>query len=97
MGSRVKAIEKVVKTEIREKDGATYKYELILKESERFASYKIPLYSVSIEMNLFGSTTRARSRELFSDAEEAIIFFDRLVENLATPLNLRYIVEDELN
>jgi hypothetical protein len=43
-----------------------------------------------------GETTNADTSELFADVGRAIVFFERLVENYATPLNLPYIVEDEI-
>ena len=44
----------------------------------------------------FGETTKSETGELFSDVGKAISFFERLVKYLATPINLAYIVEDEL-
>ncbi len=81
----------------RDKDGSQFKYSLYMKESHRVASYKLPLYSIRIEMNSNeGDYTEAESGEIFSDLGKASVFFDRLVENLATPLNLVYILEDSM-
>lgn len=90
-------MDKVVKRETREADGAKYSYALIVSESNKVASYKLPLYSVEIEMtDKEGNVTSARAKELFADVGKAISFFRKLCENLATPLNLPYILEDEM-
>lgn len=89
--------EKVIRKEVREADGAKYCYTLVVSESNKVASFKLPLYSVEIEMtDKSGKTTSARTRELFADVGKAISFFKKLYENLATPLNLPYILEDEM-
>ena len=87
----------VVKREIKEADGALYRYSLIMSESNKVASYKLPLYSIEIEMtDEDGNKTHARTRELFADVGKALSFFKKLADNLATPLNLPYIIEDEM-
>jgi hypothetical protein len=87
----------VVKREVREADGAIYCYSLIVSESNKVASYKLPLYSIEIEMtDEDGKRTHAKTRELFADVGKALSFFKKLADNLATPLNLPYIVEDEM-
>ena len=87
----------VIKREEREADGAKYKYSLVMSESNKVASYKLPLYSVEIEMtDRDGVVTNASTRDLFADVGKAISFFKKLCENLATPLNLPYILEDEM-
>lgn len=79
----------------RKGDCAQYKYSLYMKESHRVASYKLPLYSIKIEMSSEESGyTEAESGDIFSDLGKASVFFDRLVDNLATPYNLPYIIED---
>ena len=84
----------VIKKDVREADGATYTYSLVMSESNKVASYKLPLYSIEIEMtDSSGEITRA----LFADVGKAMSFFKKLSENLATPLNLPYIVEDEMH
>ena len=87
----------VIKKELREADGAIYSYSLIMSESNKVASYKLPLYSIEIDMtDEDGSRTHARTKELFADVGKALSFFRKLSDNLATPLNLPYIVEDEM-
>jgi hypothetical protein len=87
----------VIITDVREAEGATYRYTLIMSESNKVASYKLPLYSIEIEMtDKDGNVTNARTKEIFADVGKAISFFRKLSENLATPLNLLYILEDEM-
>ena len=93
--------EKTVATKIRSeeilKDGIIYKYDLIMRESARVASFKLPLYSISVEMQKEGEQISfAETRELFADVGKAIAFYERMVKYLATPIDLPYIVEDEL-
>jgi hypothetical protein len=44
-----------------------------------------------------GRASRARASDLFSKLNEANAFFDKMVRNLATPIDLQYVIEDELN
>ena len=89
--------ETVIKRDTRELDGAIYSYSLIVSESNKVASYKLPLYSIEIEMtDNDGNVTNARTKEIFADVGKAIAFYRKLSENLATPLNLPYIIEDEM-
>ena len=98
MRGKHKTFDSVIRTEEREKDGIGYKYKLIMKESLGVASYGIPLYSIDVEMNQGnGKTTSATATDLFADAGRAINFFERIVDNLATPIDLAYIVEDEMS
>ena len=88
----------VIKNESVRSDGAVYTYKLIMNESNKVASYRLPLYSISIEMiDEEGKKTNANSPDLFADVGKALVFFRRLVDNLATPINLPYILEDEMH
>ena len=89
--------EKIIRHETR-RDGS-YTYDYILKEiqSERVPCYKLPLYSVEIRLtDAFGKRTEAETKELFADVGRATSFYEMLERNLATPIDLPYIVEDEL-
>ena len=87
----------VIKQEVRQTDGAVYQYSLIMSESNKVASYKLPLYSIEINMvDADGNVTNARTKDLFADVGKALSFFRKLCDNLATPLNLPYIIEDEM-
>ena len=43
-----------------------------------------------------GKKTEATAKDLFADVGKALVFYDRMVQNLATPIDLPYIIEDEL-
>ena len=97
MRQREKTKDTVIRCEEREDGKNSYKYKLVMRESTRVASYRLPLYSILVEMRQEnGTVTSAETREVFADIGRAIIFFDKLVRNLATPIDLAYIVEDEL-
>ena len=91
-------LNSVIRNERVVSEGATYEYTLIASESSKVASYKLPLYSIAIEMtDEDGKKTNAHSPDLFADVGKALVFFRKLVDNLATPLNLPYILEDEMH
>ncbi len=97
MKKKLKLIETEVGTKTIEKDGFVYVYTLIKRESRRVSSFRIPLYSIKIELSdPEGNKTEAESSDLFSDLGKAIVFYDRLVRNFATPIDLAYVVEDEI-
>ena len=97
MRRKEKTMDTIIRKEEREADGFNYKYELVMRESARVASYKLPLYSISVEMSKNEKTvTFAETNEVFSSEKKAIQFFDKMVRNLATPIDLPYILEDEL-
>lgn len=97
MARKEKTVDTKIRTEIHEQDGISYKYELIMRESQSLASWRMPLYSISVEMTQSDSTvTSAETPEIFADAGRAIDFFEKLTKNLVTPINLPYVVEDEL-
>ena len=91
--------KETVRKEIVEKDGFEYKYELTLSKGQGVASYGVPLYSISIEMLKIDTDelTRNGAVNLFSDFDIASDFFDRMIEGLATPIDLPYIIEDEFS
>lgn len=89
--------ETVIKNATLEYEGATYSYALIKSESTRVSSYRLPLYSVEIAFtDTAGNTTDARAGDLFASLDKASIFYDKLVRNLATPIDLAYVIEDEM-
>ena len=94
----MKTKEKItlIRRETVENEGLIYKYELHMKERSRGTS-TASLYLISIELTLDdGSVTYAETGEVFADVGKAIAFFDRMVENLATPIDLPYVLEDEI-
>lgn len=87
----------VIKKEERCEDGYSYTYELLLRRGMRTAEFGLPLYSIKISMtDPCGNTSQREATDVFANFEQATTFFDRLVRNLATPIDLGYVVEDEV-
>ncbi len=87
----------VIIREDRKDDIFSYSYELILREGSGTADFRLPLYSVRVSMtDENGSKSQREARDVFRDKEKAVGFFDMLVRNLATPIDLDYAVEDEV-
>lgn len=86
----------VIKEEVRERDGAVYKFTLSSGTSKRTASFNLPLYSIEVELLMDGKLTSRRLTDAFADGGKAIVFFNRVVENLITPIDLPYAFEDKL-
>lgn len=97
MNKQGKTKKTVIKTSEVKADGLTYRYSIHETESTRVASYKMPLYSISIKLiSESGEVTEAETKEIFADLGKAFSFYQKLVRNLATPIDLPYIVEDEI-
>ena len=87
----------VIRREERREDRHSYLYELLMREGENVACWRMPLYSIRINMtDAYGNEGRADAHDLFTDEEKAISFFEKLVRNLATPIDLPYVLEDEM-
>ena len=92
-----KTADTVIRREERCVGGDTYVYRLIMKESASLASYRITLYSVAVEFcGADGRRTEGEIRDAFADPGRAILFFEMLVKNLVTPIDLPYILEDSM-
>ena len=78
-------------------DGIIYNYVLISSKSEQVASFKMPLYSIEVSMTKDGEVTSHVARELFADVGKAISFFEKIAQNLTTPIDLPYVIEDRIN
>ena len=90
--------ENIIRKTNISKDQNEYTYILIRREGALLASYKIPLYSIRAEMTTAdGNTSYYEVRDIFSSEDKAIRFFNKLSQNLATPMNLPYIIEDEMS
>lgn len=87
----------IIREETRSHDGLIYRYRLIRTKSLKVASYQMPLYSIEVHLTNCGTTTENSLCEVFSDLGKAVVFFDKLVENLATPIDLPYILEDKIS
>lgn len=98
MRQKEKTTDTVIRCDARCEEGFSYKYELIMKEGEGVASWRIPLYSIKVHLtDRNGKCTSADIKDVFADLGKAIIFYERLVRNLATPIDLAYILEDEIS
>ena len=89
---------KCIKEKCRREGGDTYTYELIYNTDTVATSIGIPLFSLRVQMvcGESGRVTEAHTGGIFADREKAERFFDKLCDNLATPIDLAYVVEDEL-
>lgn len=97
MKAKLKFTETVVEKRTVKKDSMTYSYALLKHESKKLSSFRIPLYAIRIGLtDELGTYTEAQTDELFSDLGKAMVFYDRLIRNLATPIDLAYVVEDEI-
>ena len=66
--------------------------------STAIASFKITLYSIKIEMkNSDGNFSFYELNNVFANEVKARCFFDKLVSNLATPINLPFVFDDEMS
>ena len=89
--------ETLIRKEVRHDDSNIYSYELIMKENDNLSGFRLPLYSIKVSFtDRKGCTTAATTKDAFADPGKAILFFDKLVRNLATPIDTAYILEDEL-
>ena len=89
-------VKDIIRTEIRQADGYEYRYYLSVTNSAKVASYNLPLYSVRVEMIGNEKHSEHELREIFADSGKAITFFEEIVENLVTPLDLHFILEDKI-
>ena len=86
----------IIKSVDKEDCGLGLSYSLV-KRVGGAASSGIPQYSIKIELtHPDGRKTEASARDVFADVGKALVFFDRMVKNCATPIDLAYVIEDEL-
>lgn len=96
--SNQKIYDRVLRREEKYDEFNAYSYELIMREGDAIASWRMPLYSIRVNMtDAKGVNRSADAKDIFSDINKAIDFFNKLVNNLATPIDLAYILEDEVN
>ncbi|MBE6533081.1 MAG: hypothetical protein E7676_06250 [Ruminococcaceae bacterium] len=87
----------VIRREERTEDEHRYLYELLMRRGENVACWRMPLYSIRVNMtDEYGNEGTADAQDVFSDEEKALGFFEKLVRNLATPIDLPYVLEDEM-
>ena len=89
--------EKTIRTAEVEADGISYTYTLSVSTSKRVASFRLPLYTIGVRMRCAdGEVTEADTGAIFADIGKALTFYNTLVENYATPIDLHYILEDRI-
>ena len=86
----------IVREELREAEGCTLRYRLIKKKSLKVASYLMPLYSIEVAIKRDGEWSKNTVENIFSDIGKALVFYEQIVENLASPADLPYILEDRI-
>ena len=96
MRSKTKTNEVIIRKDTREEEGYKYSYSLIMHESRATASFGIPLYSIKAELTTpDGEESAMEIGDVFADAGRAIVFYEKALKNLATPIDLTYMLEDE--
>lgn len=94
---RQKTCDNILIQENRELEGYSYTYELILRKGIRTHDWGLPLYSIKVSMtDNNGRKSQSEATDVFTDRKRAEGFFHKLVRNLATPIDLGYVVEDEV-
>jgi hypothetical protein len=56
----------------------------------------MPLYSIEVALTKDGETSKNTVENIFSDIGKALVFYNQLVDNLASPADLPYIMEDRI-
>ena len=98
MGKKSKIKQKILKSNKINSDGIEYVYTLLENESDNVASYRLSLYSIRVEMtDIDGKHSYAEVNDVFCDVGKAILFYEMLIKNLATPIDLPYILEDKIS
>ena len=98
MGRKSNIIKKILRNNKVTSDGFEYVYTLFENESDKVASYRLSLYSIKIEMtDSDGKYSYAEVNDVFCDVGKAILFYEMLIKNLATPIDLPYILEDKIS
>ena len=54
------------------------------------------LYSIEVALIKDGEITKNTVENIFSDVGKALVFYEQLVDGLATPSDLPYIMEDRI-
>ena len=98
MRQKERTTDTVIRTDTKCYEGYSYRYELIMKQGEGVAAWRIPLYSIKVYMtDPSGETTVGDVKDVFADAGKALLFYEKVLRNLATPIDLVYALEDEIN
>ena len=87
-----------IRKEIRVRDGCLYRYRLVMKENREPPYDRPPLYSIEAEMTTDEDiTTTGQIRDVFIDPGKALAFFNLVLRNYVTPIDLPYIFEDSIS
>lgn len=93
---KVKENSTTVREEVRYANGMEYRYALSARRSEMTASFGLTLYSIKVELiDKRGVHSEASLIDAFRSPEAAFRFFERIINNLATPIDLPFVFEDE--
>lgn len=97
MTIKEKEKEEVVRRECVSDGENQYTYLLIKRESELVCSFRLPLYSIRVELiRASGEASHCEISNVFASETKAERFFDGLIKSQATPMNLPYVMEDAL-
>ncbi len=89
-------VKEILKEQRRESGKFKFIYRLTATKSRRVASFRLPLYSISVTMLDGDIESYHELKEIFADLGKAITFFDEIVDSLVTPIDLPYILEDKI-
>ena len=94
---KIETKEIILRKDERFDGGDSYTYLLSTRESDFVASFGITLYSVRVELvRSNGVSSFAEIKDVFASYDKANRFVDKLARNLATPIDLPYVLEDEM-
>ena len=96
MNSNSKGVTKIISHKKAHYCDTVYIYELREIDSKYVSSFEIVLYEIYVEEKTNKSVSFYRTGPLFSDLSTALRFFNFIKENLATPHNMPYVIEDFL-
>ena len=79
MRQKERTTDTVIRCDDRRDDRFDYRYELIMKEGDGVATWRIPLYSIKVYMtDRNGKSTSSDIKDIFADVGKAIIFYEKL-------------------
>ena len=85
----------IIRKDEREDEFYLYSYELTMRKSDATASYRVPLYSINVSVtDAYGNESRGCVTDAFADAKKALKFYEKVLKNLATPIDIAYVLED---
>ena len=86
----------LIRKDEKEDDLYLYNYELTMRKGNETATFRIPLYSITVKLtDVYGNESQNSLTDAFSDAAKALKFYEKIVDHLVTPIDLAYIIEDE--